>query len=434
MLFAATAISYVDRQVLTVLAPTLRDELGHQQHRLRVDPHRVPARVHVHAAGHGLADRSYRHAPRLRSHHGVVVGGRDPARFRHERRDLRGVPLPARHGRSRQLGGVRQGGLGVVPAPRARPRDRLVELRCGAGLVVSVPIVAWISLTLGWQWAFILTGISGFAWLAVWLWLYRLPQVHPAVTRGVATSPKMRRIDGISARSVSRAASIAQRLGRDRGAHARRPVGLVLLLLDPRVSDAQRRLHRRRRRQVRVDSLPRAGCRHRTRRHALRRAAAARRARGACAPCDHAHRHAADDSGHPRRVRARHRHHLRRHQLGDVRLRLLGAEHDVAVRRCFPAQCGRIGGGTERHGRRRRRHAVHDADRLDARSLRLPAGVHRSGSDSAAGVRGVIRVAGSQERRSWQSSSARASSGYSGTAASPRSRRENPATPARPRR
>ena len=33
------------------------------------------------------------------------------------------------------------------------------------GLVVSVPIVAWISLTLGWQWAFILTGLTGFAWL-----------------------------------------------------------------------------------------------------------------------------------------------------------------------------------------------------------------------------------------------------------------------------
>ena len=28
MLFAATAISYVDRQVMTVLAPTLRDQLG----------------------------------------------------------------------------------------------------------------------------------------------------------------------------------------------------------------------------------------------------------------------------------------------------------------------------------------------------------------------------------------------------------------------
>jgi ACS family hexuronate transporter-like MFS transporter len=51
-----------------------------------------------------------------------------------------------------------------------------------AGLVVSVPIVAWISLTLGWQWAFILTGISGFIWLCVWLWLYRLPQAHSAVT------------------------------------------------------------------------------------------------------------------------------------------------------------------------------------------------------------------------------------------------------------
>ena len=37
------------------------------------------------------------------------------------------------------------------------------------------------------------------------------------------------------------------------------------------------------------------------------------------------------------------------------------------------------------------------ADRLDARSLRLSAGVHRSGCDSAAGVRGAVCDAGARE-------------------------------------
>lgn len=51
-----------------------------------------------------------------------------------------------------------------------------------AGLVISVPIVAWINLTLGWRWAFILTGLVGLVWLPAWMWLYRLPRAHPAVT------------------------------------------------------------------------------------------------------------------------------------------------------------------------------------------------------------------------------------------------------------
>jgi ACS family hexuronate transporter-like MFS transporter len=34
----------------------------------------------------------------------------------------------------------------------------------------------------GWRSAFVATGAMGMVWLAVWLWLYRLPEVHPLIT------------------------------------------------------------------------------------------------------------------------------------------------------------------------------------------------------------------------------------------------------------
>jgi MFS transporter, ACS family, hexuronate transporter len=49
---------------------------------------------------------------------------------------------------------------------------------------VAAPIlVPFISLRWGWQWAFIATGALGFVWLAVWLLVYRAPEVHPRVSR-----------------------------------------------------------------------------------------------------------------------------------------------------------------------------------------------------------------------------------------------------------
>src|ERR1700680_4456131 len=46
------------------------------------------------------------------------------------------------------------------------------------GAIVTPLIVPWIAVHLGWRWAFLLTGALGFAWLVVWLWLYRKPEEH----------------------------------------------------------------------------------------------------------------------------------------------------------------------------------------------------------------------------------------------------------------
>src|SRR5882672_389895 len=51
------------------------------------------------------------------------------------------------------------------------------------GAIVTPLIVPWIAIHLGWRWAFLLTGALGFAWLILWLLLYRRPQQHPKCTK-----------------------------------------------------------------------------------------------------------------------------------------------------------------------------------------------------------------------------------------------------------
>ncbi len=47
------------------------------------------------------------------------------------------------------------------------------------GAIVTPLIVPWIAVHLGWRWAFVFAGALGFAWLLLWLLLYRKPDSHP---------------------------------------------------------------------------------------------------------------------------------------------------------------------------------------------------------------------------------------------------------------
>src|ERR1700729_3028188 len=50
------------------------------------------------------------------------------------------------------------------------------------GAIVTPLIVPWIVVHWGWRWAFLCTGSLGFAWLILWLLLYRKPQEHSLCT------------------------------------------------------------------------------------------------------------------------------------------------------------------------------------------------------------------------------------------------------------
>jgi ACS family hexuronate transporter-like MFS transporter len=50
------------------------------------------------------------------------------------------------------------------------------------GALLTPLIVPVITISYGWEWAFIATGALGFIWLAVWWVLYRAPEEHPGVS------------------------------------------------------------------------------------------------------------------------------------------------------------------------------------------------------------------------------------------------------------
>ena len=51
------------------------------------------------------------------------------------------------------------------------------------GALLTPLIVPVITLSLGWEWAFIATGALGFLWLALWWVSYRSPEEHPRVSQ-----------------------------------------------------------------------------------------------------------------------------------------------------------------------------------------------------------------------------------------------------------
>ena len=50
------------------------------------------------------------------------------------------------------------------------------------GALLVPLVVPWITLSFGWYWAFIATGLLGFLWLFLWLPIYNSPDRHPRVT------------------------------------------------------------------------------------------------------------------------------------------------------------------------------------------------------------------------------------------------------------
>jgi ACS family hexuronate transporter-like MFS transporter len=50
------------------------------------------------------------------------------------------------------------------------------------GAIIGPLAVPFIAVRWGWQWAFILTGLLGFVWLAFWLAMYRRPEEHPKLS------------------------------------------------------------------------------------------------------------------------------------------------------------------------------------------------------------------------------------------------------------
>jgi MFS transporter, ACS family, hexuronate transporter len=51
------------------------------------------------------------------------------------------------------------------------------------GALITPLAVPWITLSFGWYWAFIVTGVLGFFWLILWWPMYKTPEQHPTLSK-----------------------------------------------------------------------------------------------------------------------------------------------------------------------------------------------------------------------------------------------------------
>src|SRR5437773_788074 len=169
LLFFATTINYVDRQVLGILAPTLQRELGWSETQ-------YSAIVSWFTAAYALG---FLGAGRLLDKVGTRIGfaiaiviwslaamahalSRTALQFSVARFAL-GL------GESGNFPASIKTVAELFPARERALATGIFNAGTNVGAVITPIVVPWIALRWGWQAAFIFTGALGFIWLIVWL-------------------------------------------------------------------------------------------------------------------------------------------------------------------------------------------------------------------------------------------------------------------------
>jgi ACS family hexuronate transporter-like MFS transporter len=182
LLFAATTLNYVDRQVLGVLGPTLQHDLHwtETQYGDIVSWFSLPYAIAFLFVGRWLDRVGVR-----RGLAASVVAWSIAAIAHAFARTTAGFSL-ARAALGLTESANFPGSIKSV-AEWFPPRERalatgLFNAGTNMGAIAAPIMVPWIALTWGWRWAFVVTGSLGFLWVIVWLAVYRAPDAHPDVT------------------------------------------------------------------------------------------------------------------------------------------------------------------------------------------------------------------------------------------------------------
>ncbi|MBW3630513.1 MAG: MFS transporter [Gemmatimonadetes bacterium] len=182
LLFAATSINYIDRQVLGILAPSLQRELGWSE----TDYGAIVSWFSL-AYGIGLLGMG-----RLLDRIGVRTGFSlaivvwSAAAMAHALARTAGGFSVARAmlglGEAGNFPGAVKAVAEWFPKRERAFATGIFNSGSNVGAILAPLIVPWIALTWGWRWAFLVTGAVGYLWLVLWLWVYRAPENHPRLS------------------------------------------------------------------------------------------------------------------------------------------------------------------------------------------------------------------------------------------------------------
>jgi ACS family hexuronate transporter-like MFS transporter len=183
LLFFATTINYVDRQVIGILARDLQKIIGWTE----VD--------------YGNIVAAFNTAYAL----GLLVSGRLIDRFGTKIGYALAIVIWSLAGMATALArtpftfGVARAALGLgeaanfpaaiktvaewFPKKERALTTGIFNAGTNVGAIVAPLTVPWIAIHMGWEWAFVLTGAIGLLWLAFWLPTYGRPEDHPKLSK-----------------------------------------------------------------------------------------------------------------------------------------------------------------------------------------------------------------------------------------------------------
>ncbi len=186
LLLGSTLINYLDRNTLSTLAETIREDWGMDKETFNRGYSRVTAAflfsyAVMYAVGGGLVDRL-----------GTRVSLFLFASL--------WSAMTLAHGLARTMGHLvlARFGLGIAQPANFPAGVRAVsewfpmrERALGVGIfnagtalgsVSAIILSSWIARTWGWRWAFLAAGAISLVWVAAWARIYRLPRQHPRIS------------------------------------------------------------------------------------------------------------------------------------------------------------------------------------------------------------------------------------------------------------
>lgn len=186
LLFVATTINYVDRQVLGILAPTLQREL----HWTEADYGDIVSWFSfAYAFGFLAAGRIIDWIGVRRGLASAVIAWSAAAIGTAFARTAAGFSF------ARAMLGVSEsaifpGSIKTIaewfPQEERALATGIFNAGTNMGAILTPLLVPWIALKWGWQWAFVGTGALGFLWLLLWIPLYRSPEAPLGGRRNAA--------------------------------------------------------------------------------------------------------------------------------------------------------------------------------------------------------------------------------------------------------
>jgi len=183
LLFFATTINYIDRQVIGILKPFIAEDLGWSEadYGYIVTAFQIAYAIGLITTGR-LLDKfgvriGYLWAIIVWSIAGMAhAAARGVASFAAARFAL-GI------GESANFPAAIKSVAEWFPKKERAFATGLFNSGATVGAVTAPLIVSAITLAMGWQWAFIITGALGFIWVILWLFYYQAPEKHPKLSK-----------------------------------------------------------------------------------------------------------------------------------------------------------------------------------------------------------------------------------------------------------